>query len=231
MCSRLRSLGTMQGRRPFHQQTAAQPLWASECRRRHSHGSRGVLLPSGRLVFRAACWSASFPPAECRALTCGRPPCPVASKHYPLMDWGCLLCDANRDAWILGKTVSQQPVTSTELVDMSEQFKPWVEQLEALPPENRREALADLLKGRPDAPAIIWAIAQSDPSGPPPERAVRPSADELMNSTPSRNASPSWNSTVVLVEKPPVARHVRSAVECRHSASVCYPWRRNRHAR
>jgi hypothetical protein len=79
----------------------------------------------------------------------------------------------NYDAWVLRKTLSQQPVTSTELVTMSEEFKPLAEQLEAMPPENRQEALDLYLKGQPDHAAIVWAMASSEPLGaaPPVETA------------------------------------------------------------
>lgn len=71
------------------------------------------------------------------------------------------------DAWVLSRLISDQPVNG-ELASVAEAFRPLAGRLAAVPLEGRQAAFDCYLAGQPDRDAIIEAVADADPLGPPP---------------------------------------------------------------
>src|SRR5438105_11037670 len=71
------------------------------------------------------------------------------------------------DAWSLGRSLCNQPLNGT-LASVSGAFRPLVEFLEQTPPGDRQLVWRAFLAGQPDRDAIVKAVADIDPLGPPP---------------------------------------------------------------
>ncbi len=78
------------------------------------------------------------------------------------------------DAWALARIVADQPVNG-ELAVMSAAWRPLADRLASSAPADRQTILDGFLTGRPDQAAILRAIADQDPTGPPPDPSVEAS--------------------------------------------------------
>ena len=78
------------------------------------------------------------------------------------------------DAWVLARLMADLPVTAAELAVMSDAFRPLAELLAATPFPDRGRILDVFLTGRTDRDAIIKAMADADPTGPPPAAGSAP---------------------------------------------------------
>ena len=75
------------------------------------------------------------------------------------------------EAWVFACVMSDQPLNG-ELAAMAEPWRAMAERLAAAFPQDRRSGLDWLLCGRPDRDAIEKAIADQDPTRPPPTAAT-----------------------------------------------------------
>jgi hypothetical protein len=71
------------------------------------------------------------------------------------------------DAWLIGRSISDQALNG-QLANASEAFKPLVELLEQTPAGDRQLVFRAYLAGQADRDALIKAVADVDPLGPPP---------------------------------------------------------------
>src|SRR5262245_14730407 len=87
------------------------------------------------------------------------------------------------DCWILARLLSGQPLDG-ELASISEPWRPIAEHLDAMPPGGRQAPWDGFLIGRSDPGAIIHAVADVDPLGPPPaDEPAEPAAAPLVKMT------------------------------------------------
>src|SRR5262249_23165356 len=71
------------------------------------------------------------------------------------------------DTWVLSRVMTSQTLNG-ELNQTPEAWRPLGECLAELPPDRRTDALGHELLTQSDRDAVIRAIADADPSGPPP---------------------------------------------------------------
>ena len=86
---------------------------------------------------------------------------PIPMPHKPTLD-------APYDAWAFARVVSGHTLNG-EIEAVSEAWKGLAEHLAGLTPEARGTAFEGFLAGRDDRDRIILALADVDPTGPPPE--------------------------------------------------------------
>jgi hypothetical protein len=82
-----------------------------------------------------------------------------------------------RDAWTLRRLLSRYSLNG-ELADVTQSFRPLVDQLAATPAEGRQAVFNGFLTGQADRDDIIRAVADQDPTGPaPPVESSDPADD------------------------------------------------------
>ena len=78
------------------------------------------------------------------------------------------------DAWVLAWLMADQPVPAAELAAMSGTFRPLADLLAATPFSDRGRIFDFCLSGWPDRDAIVRAVADADPTRPPPAAGSAP---------------------------------------------------------
>ena len=94
------------------------------------------------------------------------------------------------DAWVLARLFVHEAVSPDEIAAVSEAFRPLVESLAGKSDPEQDQIYAKFLAGRHNRDAIIKAIADADPHGPPPAIASVPPPGDAPHGV--RDSSSDW---------------------------------------